>query len=145
TGEPRYAPTVIADKLTGMMGAHAILAALYHRERTGRGQFVEVPMFETMAAFLMVEHLYGRSFAPAKGDTGYTRVLAPSRRPYRTSDGYVCMLAYTDAQWRRFWDAVGKPEMMQDPRFVDMSARAHNIDDVYRLAGEQLASRSTAE
>ncbi len=145
TGEPRYAPTVIADKLGGMMGAHAILAALYHREKTGRGQFVEVPMFETMVAFLMAEHLYGRSFVPAKGDTGYTRVLASWRRPYRTADGYVCMLAYTDAQWRRFWEAVGKPEMMKDPRFVDMTARARSIDEVYRLAGEELACRGTAE
>jgi crotonobetainyl-CoA:carnitine CoA-transferase CaiB-like acyl-CoA transferase len=145
TGEPRYAPTVIADKTCGMMGAHAILAALYHREKTGRGQFVEVPMFETMVAYLMVEHLFGRSFVPARGDTGYTRVLARWRKPYRTADGYVCMLAYTDAQWRRFWEAVGKPEMMRDPRFVDMTSRAANIDEVYRLAGEELASRTTAE
>jgi crotonobetainyl-CoA:carnitine CoA-transferase CaiB-like acyl-CoA transferase len=145
TGEPRYAPTVIADKLGGMMGAHAILAALYHREKTGRGQFVEMPMFESMVAFLMAEHLYGRSFAPAKGDTGYSRVLAAWRKPYRTADGYVCMLAYTDAQWRRFWEAVGKPQMMSDPRFVDMTARARSIDEVYRLAGEELAHRSSAE
>ena len=145
TGEPRYAPTVIVDKMAGMMGAHAILAALYHREKTGRGQFVEVPMFESMVAFLMAEHLFGRTFVPAKGDTGYNRVLARWRKPYRTADGYVCMLAYTDQQWRRFWDAVGKPEMMRDPRFVDMTSRATNIDDVYRLAGEQLTSRTTAE
>jgi crotonobetainyl-CoA:carnitine CoA-transferase CaiB-like acyl-CoA transferase len=145
TGEPRYAPTVIADKTCGMMGAHAILAALYHRERTGRGQFVEVPMFETMVAYLLVEHLYGRTFVPDNGGTGYNRVLAKWRKPYRTADGYVCMLAYTDAQWRRFWTAVGKPEMMNDPRYVDMSARARNIDDVYRLAGEELTNRPTAE
>ena len=145
TGEPRYAPTVIADKLGGMMGAHAILAALYHRERTGRGQFVEVPMFETMVAFLLTEHLYGRSFVPAKADTGYSRVLAPWRKPYRTADGYVCMLAYTDAQWHRFWEALGRPEMMRDPRFADMTSRARNIDEVYRLAGEELAHRGTAD
>ena len=72
-------------------------------------------------------------------------MLAPWRRPYRTADGYLCMLAYTDAQWRRFWAEVGKPEMMQDARFVDMAARSRNIDEVYRLAGEQLTSRKTAE
>jgi crotonobetainyl-CoA:carnitine CoA-transferase CaiB-like acyl-CoA transferase len=145
TGQPRYAPTIIADKTCGLMAAQAILAALYARERTGRGQFIEIPMFETMVAFLMVEHLHGRSFVPQRGEPGYARVLAPWRRPYRTADGYICMLAYTDAQWQRFWGALGRPEMMQDPRFADMAARSRHIDEVYRIAGEQLASRPTAE
>jgi crotonobetainyl-CoA:carnitine CoA-transferase CaiB-like acyl-CoA transferase len=145
TGEPRYAPTILADKTSGLVAAQAILAALYSREKTGRGQYIEVPMFETMVAFIMVEHLHGLGFNPERGEPGYARVLAPWRRPYRTADGYVCMLAYTDAQWRRFWGEVGKPEMIADPRFVDLAARSRNIDEVYRLAGEQLLSRSTAE
>jgi crotonobetainyl-CoA:carnitine CoA-transferase CaiB-like acyl-CoA transferase len=145
TGEPRYAPTIIADKTCGLMASQAILAALYHREKTGRGQFIEIPMFETMVAFLMVEHLHGRTFVPQQGAPGYSRVLAPWRRPYSTSDGYVCMLAYTDAQWQRFWSALGKPEMMQDERFVDMAARSRHIDEVYRLAGAQLTGRTTAQ
>ena len=145
TGEPRYAPTIMADKTCAIMAAQAVLAALFHRERTGRGQFVEVPMFETMVSFLMVEHLYGRSFVPPEGTTGYTRVLAPWRRPYRTADGYVCMMAYTDQQWLRFWSAIKKPEMMQDPRFVNITARTGNIEDVYRIAGEELANRTTQE
>ena len=145
TGEPRYAPTILADKTSGLVAAQAILAALYHREKTGRGQFVEIPMFETMVAFIMVEHLHGLSFEPARGEPGYARVLAPWRRPYRTADGYLCMLAYTDAQWRKFWGEVGKPAMMQDPRFIDMGARSRNIDEVYRLAGEQLTGRTTAD
>jgi crotonobetainyl-CoA:carnitine CoA-transferase CaiB-like acyl-CoA transferase len=127
------------------MTSQAILAALYHRERTGRGQFIEIPMFETMVSFVMVEHLHGRTFVPEQGGLGYARVLAPWRRPYRTADSHVCMLAYTDGQWRRFWEAVGKPEMMRDARFADMTARSRHIDEVYRLAGEQLASRTTAE
>lgn len=145
TGEPRYAPTIICDKTCGLMTSQAILAALYHREKTGRGQFIEIPMFETMVSFLMVEHLHGRTFVPEQGGLGYSRVLAPWRRPYRTADGFLCMLAYTDAQWRRFWTEVGRPEMMADPRFVSMAERSRNIDDVYRLAGEQLTSRTTAE
>jgi crotonobetainyl-CoA:carnitine CoA-transferase CaiB-like acyl-CoA transferase len=145
TGEPRYAPTIIADKTCGLMTAQAILAALYHRARTGRGQFIEIPMFETMVAFLMVEHLHGKGFVPERGPTGYSRVLAPWRRPYRTADGHVCMLAYNDGHWRRFWSALGKPEMMQDARFVDITARSRNIDEVYRIAGEQFAGRPTAE
>jgi crotonobetainyl-CoA:carnitine CoA-transferase CaiB-like acyl-CoA transferase len=145
TGEPRYAPIIFCDKTAGLVAAQAILAALYAREKTGRGQFVEIPMFETMVSFIMVEHLHGLGFDPPQGGAGYARVLAPWRRPYPTADGFLCMLAYTDAQWRRFWGEVGKPEMMKDERFADMAARSRNIDEVYRLAGEQLTSRSTAE
>ena len=86
TGQPRYAPTIIADKTCGLVSAQAILAALYHRERTGQGQFVEIPMFETMVSFLMVEHLHGRTFVPEQGGLGYSRVLAPWRRPSPTAD-----------------------------------------------------------
>jgi crotonobetainyl-CoA:carnitine CoA-transferase CaiB-like acyl-CoA transferase len=145
TGEPRYMPTILADKTCGLMAAQAILAALFHRQNTGRGQVVEIPMFETMVSYLMIEHLYGATFDPPKGDMGYARVLAPWRRPYRTADGRICMLAYTDQQWRRFWQAAGRPEMMDDPRFVDLAARTRHIDDVYRLAGEALAARTSRE
>jgi crotonobetainyl-CoA:carnitine CoA-transferase CaiB-like acyl-CoA transferase len=145
TGEPRYAPVILCDKTSGLVAAQAILAALYSREKTGRGQFIEIPMFETMVSFIMVEHLHGKGFSPAQGGTGYSRVLAPWRRPYPTADGYLCMLAYTDAQWRRFWAEVGKPDMMQDPRFCDMAARSRNIDEVYRLAGGELTHRTTEE
>lgn len=144
TGEPRLVPTIFCDKTSGLMTVQAVLAALYAREKTGRGQFVEIPMFETMVAFLMVEHLHGLAFDPPRGEPGYDRVLAPWRRPYRTADGYLCMLAYTDAQWRRFWTEVGKPQMMADPRFCDMAARSRSIDEVYRLAGAELAARTTA-
>ncbi|HWN53110.1 MAG TPA: CoA transferase [Xanthobacteraceae bacterium] len=145
TGEPRYMPTILADKTCGLMATQAILAALFHRQNTGRGQVVEIPMFETMVSYLMIEHLYGHTFDPPKGDMGYARVLAPWRRPYRTADGRICMLAYTDRQWRRFWQAAGRPEMMDDPRFVDLAARTRHIDDVYRLAGEALAARTSRQ
>ncbi len=145
TGAPRYAPTILADKTCGLMAAQAILAALFHREKTGRGQAVEIPMFETMVSYLMVEHLYGATFAPPEGPMGYVRVLAPWRRPYATADGRICVLAYTDRQWRRFWQAAGRPEMMEDPRFADLAARTAHIDDVYRLAAEALATKTTAE
>jgi crotonobetainyl-CoA:carnitine CoA-transferase CaiB-like acyl-CoA transferase len=143
TGEPRYAPVILCDKTSGLVAAQAILAALYSREKTGRGQFVEIPMFETMVSFVMVEHLHGMGFHPPQGGAGYSRVLAPWRRPYRTANGYLCMLAYTDAQWRRFWIEVGKPDMMKDPRFSDMAARSRNIDEVYQIAGGELTSRTT--
>jgi crotonobetainyl-CoA:carnitine CoA-transferase CaiB-like acyl-CoA transferase len=144
-GEPRYVPTVFADKTCGLMTVQAILAALFHREKTGRGQAVEIPMFETTVSYLMVEHLYGAAFAPPEGPMGYARLMTPWRRPYRTADGYICMIAHTDRHWQRFWQAAGRPEMMDDPRFADVAARITHVDDVYRLAGEALAARTTAE
>ena len=144
-GEPRYAPMILADKTCGLVAANAISAALFARERTGRGQFVEVPMFETMAAFILTEHLFGHTFVPPEAPLGYTRVLAPWRRPYKTKDGHICMLAYTDPQWRKFWAVVGKPGLAEDPRFDTMANRSRNIAEVYKLAGECLGSRTTDE
>ena len=144
-GEPRYMPTIMADKTCALVAAYAVMAALLHRERTGQGQFVEIPMFETMAAFNLTEHLYGLSFSPPEGTAGYPRVLAPWRRPYRTSDGHVCMLAYTDDQWRRFWEAVELPALTQDPRFSSLASRNDNIEELYRLAGECFAERSSTD
>ena len=142
-GEPRYMPTIMADKTCGLVTAYAIAAALFERERSGRGQFVEVPMFETMVAFNMADHLYGHVFEPPEGPLGYTRVLAPARRPYRTLDGHICMLIYTDAQWQRFWAEVGHPEYVADPRFDTLASRADNIDEVYALAASFVADRRT--
>ncbi len=144
-GEPRYAPMIIADKTCALAAAGAISAALFAREKTGRGQFVEIPMFETMTFFILVEHLFGHTFVPPEAPLGYTRVLAPWRRPYRTKDGYICMLAYTDPQWRKFWNVVGKPELADDPRFDTLANRSRNIADLYRLAGECLDARTTDE
>ena len=143
-GEPRYLPTIMADKTCALVTAYAVMAALLERERSGKGQFVEIPMFETMVAYNMTEHLYGHTFDPPEAELGYTRVLAPWRRPYRTSDGYVCMLAYVDIQWRRFWTEVGRPELADDPRFDTLSNRSDNISELYRIAGECLTDKPTA-
>jgi crotonobetainyl-CoA:carnitine CoA-transferase CaiB-like acyl-CoA transferase len=144
-GEPRYAPMIMGDKTCGLVASQAITAALYARERTGKGQYVEVPMLETMAAFVLAEHLFGHTFEPPKGGIGYNRVLAPWRRPYKTKDGFIAMLVYTDAQWRRFWALVGREELGQDPRFSTMYARAENIAEVYRIAGHCMLARTTEE
>lgn len=144
-GEPRYLPTIMADKTCALVACYSVMAALLERERSGQGQFVEIPMFETMAAFNLAEHLFGHSFDPPLGPMGYTRVLAPWRRPYKTQDGYICMMAYTDVNWDRFWREVGRAELLEDPRFVSLSTRADNIEELYRIAGECLAERTTAE
>jgi crotonobetainyl-CoA:carnitine CoA-transferase CaiB-like acyl-CoA transferase len=144
SGEPRYLPTIAADKTCGLVAAHAILAALFARERTGQGSFVEVPMFESLVGFVLVEHFYGHHFAPHLASPGYPRVLVPWRRPYRTLDGYVCMMPYTDTHWRQFFAEVGRPELADDARFVDIAARTRNIESLYALAGEFIAGRTSA-
>ncbi|MFT5489488.1 MAG: crotonobetainyl-CoA:carnitine CoA-transferase CaiB-like acyl-CoA transferase, partial [Alphaproteobacteria bacterium] len=122
-GEPRYMPTIMADKTCGLVTVNAVLAALLEREKSGKGQFVEIPMFETMVAFNMADHIFGYTFDPPEGPMGYSRVLTPSRRPYKTTDGFICLLAYTDIQWVRFWEEVGRSELKDDPRFDSLSSR----------------------
>jgi crotonobetainyl-CoA:carnitine CoA-transferase CaiB-like acyl-CoA transferase len=142
-GEPRYAPMILADKTCALAAANAISAALFARERTGRGQFIEIPMFETMVSFVLTEHLCGHTFVPPEAPAGYARVLAPWRRPYKTKDGHICVLAYTDPQWQKFWTAVGRPDLADDARFDTLSSRSRNIAELYRLAGDCLVDRTT--
>ena len=144
-GEPGYVPTAFIDKTVGMAAAYAILAALFHRERSGEGQELEVPMLETMVQFIMVEHLYGLTFEPALGGAGYPRMLAPQRRPYRTRDGHICILPYTNRQWRRFLELAGRPEILEDPRFASFGARSENIAELYKLLREVAPERTTAQ
>ncbi|MBU0723880.1 MAG: CoA transferase [Alphaproteobacteria bacterium] len=149
TPEPAYAPTVLADKTVGQSVANALLAALLHRERTGRGQEVEVPMFENLSAFMLLEHLAGAVFMPepgeAEGEMGYQRLLAPHRRPYRTSDGFVTVLPYTTKQWRSFFLLAGQPEMAEDSRITDPGLRSRSIGDLYGLIADLMPARSTAD
>ena len=144
-GEPKYLPTVVADKTTALAVVFAVLAALFHRQRTGEGQEIEVPMFETMVYYVMAEHLWGLTFEPPRGTAGYTRLMSLHRRPYKTRDGYIAVLPYMNAHWDVFCDVVGAPELAKDERFSTMSARLKNIDATYEETGKILAKRTTAE
>lgn len=144
SGEARYLPTIAADKTCAHVAAHAILAALMQRERTGERCRVDIPMFESMVQFNLVEHLYGGHFEPAHGDMGYPRVLTPWRRPYRSADGHVSMMPYTDAHWQRFFAAMGEPELARDPRFDSMAARTAHIAELLEKVGLWVATRETA-
>jgi crotonobetainyl-CoA:carnitine CoA-transferase CaiB-like acyl-CoA transferase len=143
TGTPRYLPTIAADKTCGLFATQAILAALYQRTHTGKGQFVEIPMFETMAAFNLVEHFYGRHLPATNGTAGYARTLSPYRRPYKTRDGYVCLMPYTDAHWQKFFSASGNSHLGNDARFTTIAARTLHIDELYELVDTIVATRST--
>ncbi len=144
-GEPRYVVSAVADKTPAMVALSSILGALLCRERTGQGQEIEVPMFESMVAYVMSEHLYGNVFEPPLAPTIYPRQVSPYRRPYRTADGYVCALMYTDAQWERFFQVAGRADLLQDPRFADFGSRTDNVDAVYGLVADVLTTRTTAE
>ena len=144
-GEPLYFPGVMADKITGLAAVNAMTAAFLHRERTGEGQEVEVPMFETLVSFNMAEHGADFLFEPPEADFGYARVLTPNRRPYKTKDGYICMLPYNDRQITGFFGLIGQPELMDDPRFCDIGARARNIHELYGLIAEASPAKTTQE
>ena len=144
-GTPRYVPTALADRVVGLSAVGIILASLLHRDRTGRGQRVDIPMFETMVGFVMGDHLGGLTFEPPLDQGGYARHMSPDRRPYRTSDGFVSVIVYNDKQWSSFFDATGREDLRGDPMFATFSARMANIDAVYAELGRIFAMRSTAE
>jgi len=143
TGRPDYVGTIMADKVAGLTALYATMMALFHRERTGEGQEVEVAMFETMAAFMLVEHANGAMFDPPLGPAVYPRTVAPNRRPYRTRDGWIAALIYNDKHWNAFVEAVRPPWASEE--FATLEQRAARIDTVYGLIAQTLAERTTAE
>jgi len=145
TDEPRFVPTIVADKTTAYNVVAAVLSALVCKERGGGGQAIEVPMFETVVDYLMVEHLYGAGFEPAIDQMGYERLLNTGRRPYATKDGYLCVLPYTDANWQKLFEVSGRDDLMADPRFADISTRVKHSQEIYDLLGEIVATRTTDE
>jgi crotonobetainyl-CoA:carnitine CoA-transferase CaiB-like acyl-CoA transferase len=143
-GEARFVPTLIGDKTVGLTMVYAVMAALLQRASTGRGQAVELPMLETMTAFVMAEHMGGLTFDPPIGPPGYARMLAPDRRPHRTADGHVCILPYTDRHWRDFFRIAGRPDLAEDPRLADAETRSHHVAELYALIAQCVRDRASA-
>ena len=141
--EPAFVPSLVADKICGLTLAAAVSAALVHRERTGKGQMVEVPMLETITAFNSIEMLGGHAFDPPIGPAGYKRMK--ERRPVRTRDGWLTMLPYSGDNWCIFFEAVGHPECIERFAVRDAVARAKNIDQIYNKMAEIAITRTTAE
>ena len=144
-GEPRYVPTIVADKTSSMTVLVHVLAALHHKARTGEGQEVEVPMFESMAAWVMIEHLYGETFVPPIDSVGYKRVLNRYRRPFKTKDGFLAILPYTDQNWRDFFTLAERPDLLADPRFKTLGTRLKHIEMLYEELGKIATTRTNAE
>jgi crotonobetainyl-CoA:carnitine CoA-transferase CaiB-like acyl-CoA transferase len=142
---PRYLPAIVADRATGLQLANAVCAGLYWREKSGRGQRIDVPMFESLLPLVLGEHLAGETFVPPQGGLGYGRMLAHGRRPYETKDGYVCVLVYNDKQWRSFFALIGRPELLKDPKYATQEARSRDYEGAYALVAGEMKKRTTAE
>ena len=143
--KPRYLPMLFADKVSGLHAVYATLAALFQRTRTGEGQHVEVPMFEAISSFNLVEHLCDATFVPPTGSWGYPRQLDPARQPMRTQDGYISIAPYVDERWVRFFQAAQHPEVLQEARFIDKPTRRQNTSQMYEAAAAILPERTTDE
>lgn len=143
---PRLLPSLVADKVSGLFMSQAITAALFHRLRTGEGQFVEIPMMECLTTFNLAEHFFGHVYDPPTGQWGYNRVVNPERKPFATKDGYIGLLPYTDKQWEQFFIAAGVGETLgKDPRFTDFRTRAANIQEVYGSVEDITRTKTTDE
>ena len=143
---PRILPTLVADKVSGLFLSQAVTAALLHKERTGEGQFVEVPMLECITSFVLVEHMYDQTYQPPTGQWGYVRVVNPNRKPFRTKDGYIGLLPYTDKQWDQFFEVAGYGDAIKgDPRFADYFTRMKHISELYGLVEQVAATKTTQE
>ena len=143
TGETTYVGTIVADKVAGLTALYATMMALFHHERTGEGQEVEVSMFETMASFMLVEHANGAMFTPPLGPAIYPRTVAPNRKPYPTKDGHVAALIYNDKHWKAFIAAV--QPAWNEPAYDTLEQRAKQIDVIYGLIMQTMLERTTAE
>jgi crotonobetainyl-CoA:carnitine CoA-transferase CaiB-like acyl-CoA transferase len=143
---PHYVPMALNDRAVGLSSAVALLAAVLYRERTGRGQQITVPMFETMAQWVLGDHMGGKSFEPPLGPAGYKRTLTKERRPYPTRDGRICVIIYTDKHWETFMRLVGQEDVFRtDPRFGDIGARTDHAHELYAFVSEAMRERTTAE
>lgn len=144
-GDPAYVVTTMVDKTVGLAGAIAILAALHRRDETGVGEALLIPMFEFMVDYVLLENQGEWLFDPPLGEPGYPRTASLNRRPYETKDGFISVLIYTDEQWKRFFDLVGKSQLMETGRFASIQTRTAHIDELYAVVAEELLARTTSE
>jgi len=143
--EPRFVPMVMTDHVTGLVAAQSIGFALYRREKTGVGESIETPMLENMASFVASEHLAGITFVPPAGPSGDNRLLSPDYKPMRTKDSYITVHPNTNDQAVAFFDVIGKPELKDDPRFIDAAARSENAAEYFEIRAEGLLQKTTDE
>jgi crotonobetainyl-CoA:carnitine CoA-transferase CaiB-like acyl-CoA transferase len=143
--EPAYIPSIVADKVASLHITYAVVAALYQRAMTGEGEFIEVPMAESLASFNLVEHLQGHTYRPPVGEFSYQRLLTKHRKPRKSADGWVCLLPYSDQNWSDFFRLSGLDQYADDPRFATVNARIENVNALYELLEQVAITKTTAE
>ena len=144
-GDPTFVNASVCDKICSQIAVHATLAALFSRTATGTGQLVEVPMFESMVGFNLVEHQSGMTFEPPLGSTGYERSMVKYRRPYATKDGFVCALPYTTKHWQTFFSIMQREDLLKDPRVLDPKVRSEKIGELYELVAQLVSDWATGD
>jgi len=142
-GEPRFLPTIVCDKVGGLHLAMAVLAGTAYQARTGKGCFIEAPMFESMVSFLMVEQMAGRSFTPPLGGIGYDRLLSPYRRPFKTKDGFIALLPYNSQHWANFLEFIGRDDIAHADWVQDSAKRSENINTLYEIVSQVMPQRTS--
>jgi len=143
--KPRYIPSLIADKVAGLHGAYAVMAAVIHRLRTGEGQFVEVPMFESFTHFMLKEHLAGQTFDPPTGHICYKRQIDPDRQPFPTADGYISIVPYKDESWATVFGVLGASDILTAERFSTPHGRSKYLAELYKAVASLTPQKTTAE
>lgn len=143
--EPIFVPSVVADKTIGLLASTALLSAYIKFLKTGEGSCVEISMFEGMASYTLLEHQYGQIFLPSNDTIGYPRLLSKSRKPYKTQDGYICIMPYTDKQWFKFFEIINKKELKNDRRFSTIKARSKVINTLYKLVEKSVRKQTNEE
>jgi crotonobetainyl-CoA:carnitine CoA-transferase CaiB-like acyl-CoA transferase len=144
-GDPQFVRTIVCDKVVGLHLALAVVSGVVRRAKTGRGVCIEAPMFESMASFLLAEHMAGHTFIPAEGELGYGRVMSPNRKPYRTKDGYIAVLPYSTKHWIRFFELNDRADLVLDPKVTDPVQRSEHIDELYGVMAELVLTKTTRE
>ncbi|MBL4786325.1 MAG: CoA transferase [Cohaesibacteraceae bacterium] len=141
---PSYVPSIIADKIGALHVIYAITSALFQRERTGKGITIEVPMFETLVAFVMNEHLDAASYTQ-DGEPGYSRLLNPNRRPYQTKDGWLAVMPYSAGHWSGILAVLERQDILDEPWFQSGAERNRRSGELYGILADGLSHRSNAE
>ena len=144
-GRPEFVPSVIADKSIGLIASTGLLASYIKKLKTGKGSCLEISMFEGMVSYLLIEHQYGDIFYPPLSKLGYPRLLSNKRKPYKTLDGYMCILPYTDKQWFKFFDIINMPELKKDKSFSSVKERSKKINILYKLIEKKIKKKNNKE
>lgn len=145
TGTPSYVGLPMADLTCGLFALGGILAALYRKSVTGKGDEVEVRMYDAMASHSLSPHLAGESFVPALAPAIYPRSVSSNRKPFETADGTITVAPYTDRAWRSFLKLIDRSELLDDPRYASVHARSAHLNELYEMMIPVIKSKSSEE